>query len=200
MTTETTTEQTTETTQAHADAARPAPAAPTRKPCPKWETGEGGKLRLKDPDAPRLTYREIMGVPDVDAATAEVGRLSIALQMLERGEDRGKIENEYLPLIASIGPKDAVEMALATQFVVTHAMTMRLMGLTAGTVADGAVLVGERFVNLLTKLQRTQIALADALARGRGKNSSQTIRIERVDVAEGGQVAITGKVVPGGRA
>ncbi|MCC6156849.1 MAG: hypothetical protein IT350_02265 [Deltaproteobacteria bacterium] len=187
-------------TQNHADATSttPAPAAPTRKPCPKFVTDEDGKFRLKDPDAPRLTYREIMGVPDADAATAEVDRMAVALQMLERKSNYGDVQNKYLPLIASIGPKDAVEMALATQFVVTHAMTMRLMSLTAGTVAEGAMLVGERCINLLTKLQRTQIALADALARGRGKSSSQTIRIERVDVADGGQVAITGKL-EGGR-
>jgi len=92
-------------------------------------------------------------------------------------------------LVENIAPLDAIEAMLATQMVATHNTAMSLMGR-----AHNASLMPQfdSYSNQSNKFLRTFAAQVEALKRHRQK-ASQTIRVERVYVNEGGQ-AIVGDV------
>ena len=102
--------------------------------------------------------------------------------------------NFALGVIRSIDPQDEIEAMLGAQMAATHQATMmmarRLNHVETLAQQDAA----ERAYN---KLARTFTAQVEALKRHRAK-ASQTVRVERVTVEDGGQ-AIVGTVQHGGR-
>lgn len=101
------------------------------------------------------------------------------------------LENQQL--IAGIGAQDAIEAMLATQMVASHNAAMHLM-----SKAHNAEYISqlESYANQSNKLMRTFATQVETLKRYRQK-ASQTVRVERVYVNEGGQ-AIVGDVHTGG--
>ncbi|WP_419739398.1 hypothetical protein [Ruegeria sp.] len=102
--------------------------------------------------------------------------------------------NFVMSAVAGVRPQDEIEEMLAIQMGAIHQATMmmarRLNHVKTLTQQDSA----ERALN---KLARTFTNQVETLKRYRSK-ADQTVRVERVEVKEGGQ-AIVGNVQIGGR-
>lgn len=102
--------------------------------------------------------------------------------------------NFALSVIREVEPKDGLEAMLAAQMAATHMATMtfarRLNHVETIAQQDSA----ERAFNKLTRTFSTQL---QTLKKYRS-NAHQTVRVERVEVNEGGQ-AIVGNVSTEGR-
>jgi hypothetical protein len=118
--------------------------------------------------------------------------------MGSKGQSRAAVEQELngaLSMLEEIAPRDAIEAALVTQMVATHALiaaqARRLHGATAipQLEANGS---------LLTKMQRIFIAQLEALQRYRGK-APQQVRVEHVHIHKGGQAIVGAVHAAGGR-
>jgi hypothetical protein len=95
--------------------------------------------------------------------------------------------NAALALIESERPQDETECAIVVQMACIHAATMAVIGrLGGGHGGDRHVLTAATAVS---RLSRTFAILLETLRRLR-TGGSQVIRIERVDVREGGQAVI----------
>ena len=99
--------------------------------------------------------------------------------------------NAALALIQAVAPKDEVEAALAVQMAATHSAAMMIL------VRLGGGHGGERRVAALGRLMRAYTHQVETLWRLR-HGGEQLIRIERVDVNDGGQ-AIIGNVMAGSK-
>ncbi|CUK08561.1 hypothetical protein RUE5091_03096 [Ruegeria denitrificans] len=101
--------------------------------------------------------------------------------------------NFVMSVVAGVRPQDEIEAMLAIQMGAIHQATMimarRLNHVKTLPQQDSA----ERALN---KLARTFTSQVEALKRYRSK-ADQTVRVERVEVKEGGQ-AIVGNVQNGG--
>jgi hypothetical protein len=95
--------------------------------------------------------------------------------------------NAVLALIEAAKPKNEIEAALAIQMACTHAITMAVLSRTGGAYG------GDRHVAMMaaaaSRLLRAFAIQVEALRRLRN-GGSQVIRIERVDVRDGGQAVI----------
>ncbi|WIA57634.1 hypothetical protein N6H05_07505 [Sphingobium sp. WTD-1] len=111
----------------------------------------------------------------------------------ERGDEAYSI-NAALALVEAIAPQDELEGSLALQIASNHALTMEML-CRAKSTSDVEHL--QMYGNMAVKLQRTFTAQIEALAKMRGKGQ-QTVRVEHVTVAPGGQ-AIVGDVHHYGR-
>ncbi len=102
--------------------------------------------------------------------------------------------NFVMSVVAGVKPQDEIEAMLAIQMGAIHQATMmmarRLNHVKTLPQQDSA----ERALN---KLARTSTSQVETLKRYRSK-ADQTVRVERVEVKEGGQ-AIVGNVHNGGR-
>ncbi len=102
--------------------------------------------------------------------------------------------NFVMSVVAGVGPQDEIEAMLAIQMGAIHQATImmarRLNHVKTLPQQDSA----ERALN---KLARTFTSQVETLKRYRSK-ADQTVRVERVEVKEGGQ-AIVGNVQNGGR-
>ncbi len=102
--------------------------------------------------------------------------------------------NFVMSVVAGVRPQDEIEAMLAIQMGAIHQATMmmarRLNHVKTLPQQDSA----ERALN---KLARTFTSQVETLKRYRSK-ADQTVRVERVEVKEGGQ-AIVGNVQNGGR-
>lgn len=102
--------------------------------------------------------------------------------------------NFVMSVVAGVRPQDEIEAMLAIQMGAIHQATMmmarRLNHVKSLPQQDSA----ERALN---KLARTFTSQVETLKRYRSK-ADQTVRVERVEVKEGGQ-AIVGNVQNGGR-
>lgn len=85
-------------------------------------------------------------------------------------------------------PKDEVESMLAAQAVMLHAMAME---------CGRKAMIREQHPDVASKLRkdacnaaRSMMEMTEALQRRRGKGAKQVVRVERVQVAPGGQVAV----------
>lgn len=102
--------------------------------------------------------------------------------------------NFVLSVVAGVQPQDEIEAMLAIQMGAIHQATMmmarRLNQVETIPQQDAA----ERALNKLARTFKSQV---ETLKRYRSK-ADQTVRVERVEVQEGGQ-AIVGNVHNGGR-
>ena len=95
--------------------------------------------------------------------------------------------NAALAMIESEQPRGETECAIVVQMAAVHAATMVVLGrLGGGHGGDRHVLAAATAVS---RLSRTFAILVETLRRLRS-GGSQVIRIERVDVREGGQAVI----------
>ncbi len=105
----------------------------------------------------------------------------------------GKRGGEYCDMIASMAiemePKDAVEAMLINQMASTH---VALAWATQQMVDAQSLQRMEAFDRMATRLARTFTTQVEALKKYRAK-AQQIVRVERVEVREGGQ-AIVGNV------
>ena len=101
--------------------------------------------------------------------------------------------NFALGFIRDVAPRDHTEALLALQMVATHVVAMQS---ARGILTASHLRSKEGSTNRMTKMTRTYIAQMEALKRYRAK-ASQTVRVERVEVKDGGQ-AIVGDVTHGG--
>ncbi len=106
--------------------------------------------------------------------------------------------NKHSDLMAAMGeeikPRDAVEAMLCSQQVATHVAMMNL----SGKVMDAQMpQLREGYERSMSRLSRTFLTQVHALKKYRAK-AQQVVRVERVDVHDGGQ-AIVGNVEIEGR-
>jgi hypothetical protein len=101
--------------------------------------------------------------------------------------------NFSLAVVRGIEPKDAIEALLAVQMATIHNATMR----AARRLANADMLQQhDSALNAVNKLARTFAVQVEALKKHRSAGE-QTVRVEHVNVHEGGQ-AIVGIVHPPG--
>jgi len=100
--------------------------------------------------------------------------------------------NAALAMIESEQPKGETECAIVVQMACVHAATMAVLGrLGGGHGGDRHVLAA---ATAASRLSRTFAILVETLRRLRS-GGSQVIRIERVEVKDGGQ-AVIGNIRP----
>lgn len=127
------------------------------------------------------------------SALAATGVLMTAINAL--GESGAIYRDFIMALAEDIEPRDAVEAMLTTQMGATHVA----MSECARRMADAQILPSrESHERSMTRLSRTYLAQMDSLKRYRAK-AQQTVRVERVEVREGGQAIIGDVTHTGGR-
>jgi len=125
-------------------------------------------------------------------ADAEILRLIAALQAARDDLPLETKVNAALAVIAGVAPRNEVEALLAVQMALTHVAAMRMLGelnrLSPHVSPGGVAIAG----TVSAKLLRAFAGQAEALAKLR-RPAEQVVRVERVNVAAGGQ-AIVGTV------
>ena len=114
------------------------------------------------------------------------------------GDDKGAAAKRARAGIAAmrgIGPDDVIADMVAAQLVSAHHAAMDCYKRAA--VGELPLEVWREALNQANRLSRTSAALIEALNRHRGKSGQQTVRVEHVTVADGGQ-AVIGSVATGG--
>jgi hypothetical protein len=123
---------------------------------------------------------------------AEILRLLAALQATRDDLPLETKVNAALAVIAGVAPQNEVEALLAVQMAMTHIVAMRMLTelnrLSPHVSPAGVTIAG----TVSTKLLRAFAGQAEALAKLR-RPAVQVVRVERVNVAAGGQ-AIVGTV------
>ncbi len=123
---------------------------------------------------------------------AEVLRLLAALRTMRDDLPLETKVNAALAVIAGVSPRNEVEALLAVQMAMTHIAAMRMLTelnrLNPHVSPGGVAIAG----TVSTKLLRAFAGQAEALAKLR-RPAVQVVRVERVNVAAGGQ-AIVGAV------
>ena len=141
------------------------------------------------------------GLPKVSETGGEWNSVLLrdVLQVCTGGDlgDKGALEKARAGVAAmrGIAPGDILEDMAAAQLLAAHEATMRCFKLAA--VPDQPFPVVHECLNLANRTSRTWAALVEALNRHRGKSGQQTVRVEHVTVADGGQ-AVIGPVATGG--
>lgn len=124
-----------------------------------------------------------------------VGATLVQLQAAARLPNSGLSEiavNAALAMIESERPNGETESAIVIQMACVHAATMAVLGrLGGGHGGDRHVLAA---ATAASRLSRTFAILVETLRRLR-TGGSQVIRIERVEIREGGQ-AVIGQISP----
>ncbi len=154
------------------------------------------KLRLKDD---QNLVAEFSGTWDrlVTASGNTNVFDGVVAQSASLGSTAGKVDSQatnfVLGFVHAMEPKDAAETLLLTQMAATHQATMLL----AKALNQNKMLPQQEAATKgLNKLARTFTAQMETLKRYRSKGK-QIVRVERVNVHEGGQ-AIVGEVRAGG--
>jgi hypothetical protein len=154
-----------------------------------------GKLHPPEDDHPEWIDR-LKGALGT-ASMAFVDATLIQLQAAARLPNSGVSEigiNAALAMVESERPNGETECAIVVQMACVHLATMAVLGrLGGGHGGDRHVLAA---ATAASRLSRTFAILVETLRRLRS-GGSQVIRIERVDVRDGGQ-AVIGNIKHGG--
>ena len=130
-----------------------------------------------------------LGTASTDFVDSTLFQLQAAARLPNSGLSETAV-NAALAMIEGEQPRGETECALVVQMAAVHAATMAVLGrLGGGHGGDRHVLAAATAVS---RLSRTFAILVETLRRQRN-GGSQIIRIERVDVRDGGQ-AIIGNV------
>lgn len=110
----------------------------------------------------------------------------------------GRNADEYLELMPAMAvemePSDAVEAMLVTQMTATHlAMTKMSQKLQHAPSPETT----EAYERSMTRLSRTFLSQMEGLKKYRAK-AQQTVRVERVEVRDGGQAVVGDVTYQGG--
>jgi hypothetical protein len=156
--------------------------SPKPRKAPKIEMTEdrGASITINEKDQLETLY----GTRTAEAAEA----------ILKSGLNAfGENGVEYFDLVPAMAvemePRDAVEAMLVTQMAATH-VAMTTMSLKLHHASSFQM--RESFERSMTRLSRSFLAQMDQLKKYRAK-AQQVVRVERVEVNEGGQ-AIVGDV------
>lgn len=138
---------------------------------------------------------EIFGAADADQATALLSHCLKVLKPDEAGDAGAENDERHflLSIVRDMAPRDPVERMLAVQMAATHVATIRA-GRWMATSANLPQI--EAHYTGFNKLARTFAAQVEALRKHR-TGGKQTVTVQHVTVAEGGQ-AIVGNVRTGG--
>jgi hypothetical protein len=127
-----------------------------------------------------------LGTASVEFVEATLYQLQAAARLPGSGVSEIAV-NAALAMIESEQPKGETESAIVLQMACVHAATMAVLGrLGGGHGGDRHVLAA---ATAASRLSRTFAILVETLRRLRS-GGSQLIRIERVEVREGGQAVI----------
>jgi hypothetical protein len=129
-----------------------------------------------------------LGSVSMDFVNATLFQLQAAARLPNSGVSEIAV-NSALAMIESEQPRNETEGAVVIQMACVHAATMTVLGRLSEAYGHRNVLAA---ATAASRLSRTFAILVETLRRLRG-GGSQTIRIERVDVRDGGQ-AIIGNV------
>ena len=109
-------------------------------------------------------------------------------------EQRAGEESTAIAAMAEFKPRDAIEGMMAAQAVAAHAAAMECY--RRAMIPEQSGDAAQALRKNAASMTRTFVELVDALDRKRGGTRQQVVRIERVQVAPGGQ-AIVGNVSAG---
>ena len=130
--------------------------------------------------------RESMDTASMEFVEATLFQLQAAARLPNSGVSEIAV-NAALSMIESEQPRNETECAIVVQMACVHSATMAVLGrIGGGHGGDRHVLAA---ATAASRLSRTFAILVETLRRLR-TGSSQVIRIERVDVREGGQAVI----------
>lgn len=107
--------------------------------------------------------------------------------------DAGLALNEQMTALA---PTDEIERMLVVQMIAMNGLALSATKRAHNTDMQAHYV---DYVNAANKASRTFAALAETLARHRGKTSEQKVTVEHVHVHEGGQAIVGHVAVPPGR-
>jgi hypothetical protein len=127
-----------------------------------------------------------LGTASMDFVNATLFQLQAAARLPNSGMSEIAV-NAALAMIESEQPKGETECALVVQMAAVHAATMAVLGrLGGGHGGDRHVLAA---ATAASRLSRTFAILVETRRR-QLNGGSQVIRIERVDIRDGGQAVI----------
>jgi hypothetical protein len=127
------------------------------------------------------------GSASPDFVNATLFQLQAAARLPNSGLSEIAV-NAALALIEHERPQGETECAIVVQMACVHSATMAVLGrLGGGHGGDRHVLAA---ATAASRLSRTFAILVETLRRLRNGGSPQVIRIERVDIREGGQAVI----------
>ncbi len=129
-----------------------------------------------------------LGTASVEFIDATLYQLQAAARLPNSGVSEIAV-NSALAMIESEQPKGETECAIVVQMACIHSATMAVLGRLNGVYGDRSILAA---ATAASRLSRSFAILVEALRRLR-TGGSQVIRIERVDIRDGGQ-AIIGNV------
>lgn len=130
--------------------------------------------------------KSALGTTSTEFVNATLFQLQAAARLPNSGVSEIAV-NAALAMIEGERPDGETETALVVQMACVHAATMAVLGrLGGGHGGDRHVLAAATAVS---RLSRTFAILVETLRRLRS-GGSQTIRIERVDIRDGGRAVI----------
>jgi len=153
-----------------------------------------GKLLPPDDDRQAWINRlkAALGTASIEFVDATLYQLQATARLPNSGVSEIAI-NAALSMIESEQPRNETECAIVVQMACVHSATMAVLGrIGGGHGGDRHVLAAATAVS---RLCRTFAILVETLRRLRS-GGSQVIRIERVDVRNGGQ-AVIGNIAAG---
>jgi hypothetical protein len=156
----------------------------------KLERSNCDVSRSLPPDGDRQIWidrlKAALGTTSMEFVEATLFQLQAAARLPNGGVSEIAV-NSALSMIQSEQPSNETECAIVIQMACVHSATMAVLGrLGGGHGGDRHVLAA---ATAASRLSRTFAILVETLRRLR-TGSSQVIRIERVDVREGGQAVI----------
>jgi hypothetical protein len=142
------------------------------------------------PDGNELVWldrlQQALGTASTEFVTATLFQLQAAARLPNSGLSEIAV-NAALAMIEAEEPKGETECAIVIQMACVHSATMAVLGrLGGGHGGDRHVLAA---ATAASRLSRTFAILVETLRRLRC-GASQTIRIERVEIKDGGQAII----------
>ncbi|TFL16330.1 hypothetical protein [Jannaschia formosa] len=164
------------------------PAPPSaRRVYPQLVTREDGVLEIR-----KTTEGELEALLRMKTSDGASGVFRTDLEALGRpGQDDAQL---VAAMYAEVEPRDGIEAMLVAHTTATH---LAISTISRKMTAAPMYQVRESYERSMTRLSRTYIAQMEALKKYRAK-AQQTVRVERVDVYEGGR-AIVGDIHHGGR-
>jgi hypothetical protein len=172
--------------------------AKSKEPAPKSELGL--KIKGSAEEGHEIVTREcaLNDIFGTDCDLQANAFLSHCLKVLKGDEAGNAGDNNdergfMLSIVKDIAPRDPIERMLAVQMAATHVATIRSARWLANTQSIAQVQAHYAGYN---KLTRTFAAQVEALRKHR-TGGTQTVTVQHVNVADGGQ-AIVGNVQTGG--
>jgi hypothetical protein len=126
-----------------------------------------------------------LGTASIEFVDATLYQLQAAARLPNSGVSEIAV-NAALAMIESEQPRGETECALVVQMACIHSATMTILGRLGRVYGDRSILSASTAVS---RLSRSFAILVETLRRLR-MGGSQVIRIERVDVRDGGQAVI----------